>query len=538
MPKKSNTPARYAFIGLIIAGLGCVATGVFALLQGTVALKLYTPANAGTFPQWIAISAGVLVLGLLVYSVLNPEGVRRFVSGRQARYGSNALVMSLAFVGILVIVNVLVYQNPKTWDLTEGQQHTLAPQTIQALNTLPNHVSAIAFFSTQSSTDSARQLLTEFQTASKGKFDFRFVDPNADPLSARQYGVTGDGTIVLTMGKQSENAASADETSITEALIRLINPEARTVYFLTGHGEPDINSTDTSGLSRARETLTSKNYTVKTLNLAATNKIPDDAKTIVIAGPQNPLLDSEVALLKAYVDKGGSLLILEDPTPFTKFGTNPDPLASYLQSDWGITLDNDVVIDLTSNNALMAVSASYSTSAPITQHMTTVAIMPQARSVSVSKTLPNGVTAVPLIMTAKNSWGMTDLAALQTALQSQSNQLPPFDAATDMAGPVNLAVSASNASTGGRIVVFGNSIFATDKGFDAYANGDLFMNSIDWAAQQANLINITPRTPVARTFNSPSQLQFVAIALGAVILVPGLIVAAGISNWLARRRQS
>lgn len=532
MPKKTSSSARYAFIGLIIAGLGCLATGVFALLQGTVALGLFTPANSKTFPQWIAISAGVLVLGLLVYSILDPSAVRRFLSGRQARYGSNALIMSLAFIGILVIINVLVYQNPRTWDLTEGQQHTLAPQSIQALSALPQPVAAIGFFSTQSSTDSTRQLLTEFQSASKGKFSYKFVDPNADPLAARQYGVTRDGQIVLTMGKQNETAAGTDETSITEALIRLINPQARTVYFLTGHGEPDINGTDPGALSRARDTLTSKNYTVKSLNLAATNQIPTDAKAIVIAGPQNPLLDTEVALLKAYTDKGGALIVMEDPTMFTKLGANPDPLATYLQADWGLTLDNDVVIDLTSNQPLNAISASYSTSAPITQHMTTVAIMPQARSVSVAKTLPNGVTAVPLIMTAQNSWGETDLAALQ------ANQQISFDPAADIAGPVTLAASASNALTGGRVVVFGNSVFATDKGFDAYANGDIFANSVDWAAQQNNLIDIRPRAPVTRTFNAPTQAQFVGIALGSIILIPGLIIAAGISNWLARRRRS
>ena len=408
---------------------------------------------------------------------------------------------------------------------------SVAPQSLQALNTLPAKVTAIAFFSPQTSTETARQLLADFQSGGKGKFDFRFVDPNSDPLLARQYGVTGDGQIVLTMGKATETASGADETSITEALVRLISPESRAVYFLTGHGEPDINGTDTGALSRARETLTSKNYTVKTLNLAADNKIPTDAKAIVIAGPQNPLLDSEVALLKAYVEKGGSLLILEDPTPFTKIGTGPDPLASYLQADWGITLDNDVVIDLTSSQPFNAISSSYSTSAPITQHMTTVTIMPQARSVSIAKTLPSAETAVPLIMTGANSWGETNLASLQ------SNQQVSFDPATDVAGPVNLGVSASNAQTGGRVVVFGNSVFATDKGFDAYANGDIFMNSVDWAAQQTNLINITPRTPVARVFNAPTQLQFIAILLGSVILIPGLIVAAGISNWIARRRR-
>lgn len=531
MPKKKNTPARYAFIGLIVAGLGCLGLGVVALLQGTIALRLFTPPSANTIPQALAISAGVIVVGLAAYSILNPESVRRFISGRQARYGSNALVMSLAFILILIIVNVLVYQNPKTWDLTEGKSHTLAPQSIQALNTLPEKVTAIAFFSPQTPSDTARQLLTDFQGSSKGKFDFRFVDPTTDPLQARQYGITRDGQIVLTMGKATETASSADESSITEALARLINPQARTVYFMTGHGEPDVAGTGTIALTRASQTLTSKNYTVKTLNLAAENKVPDDAKTIIIVGPQNPLLDSEVALLKAYLDKGGALVIMEDPTPLTKIGSNPDPLANYLQSDWGVTLDNDMVIDQTTSQPLSAISASYSKSAPITQNMTTVTIMPEARSLEISKTLPNGVTAEPLILTAQNSWGETDLAALQ------ANQKASFDATTDIPGPLILGVAANNALGGGRVVVFGNSAFVTDKGFDYYANGDIFANSVDWAAQQTNLINITPRTPPTRVFNPPTQALMIAVVLGAVILIPGLTVAAGISSWLARRRQ-
>jgi ABC-type uncharacterized transport system involved in gliding motility auxiliary subunit len=531
MPKKKPASARYAVIGLVLAGIGCVGTGLLALVEGTVALKLFTPAKPDQVTQWLAISAGVLVLGLAIYGILNPSGVGRLVSGRQARYGSNALVMSLAFVGILLVANLLVYQNPKSWDFTEGKQHTLAPQTLQALDTLPEKVNAIAFFSTQSPTDTAKQLLSDFKGNSKGKFDFRFVDPNADPVTARQYGVTGDGKIVLSMGKLTETAAYADENSLTQAMIRLISPQARTVYFLTGHGEPDINGSDAGSLSRARETLTSKNYTVKTLNLAAENKIPTDAKAVIVAGPTHPLLDQEVAQLKAYVDNGGSLLVLEDPTVFTSLGSGPDPLSDYLKTDWGITLQNDVVIDLTSNQPFSAISASYSPSAAITQHMTTVTIMPQSRSLAIAANLPQNVTVTALIQTSQQSWGETDLASLQ------STQQIAFDPSTDFAGPLTLAASGENSTTRGRVVAFGGSTFATDKGFDTYANGDIFTNAVDWSAQQTNLINITPRTPITRTFDPPAQLPFIAILLGSVILIPGLVVVAGVSNWLARRRQ-
>ncbi len=159
MATKKNTATRYAFIGLIVAAVGCVATGLLALVQGTVALKLFTPGDAQLIPHLLEASAAVLVIGLAVYGILNPDGVRRFFTGRQARYGSNALIMAVAFIGILFVINLLVYQNPKSWDFTEDKQHTLAPQTLQALATLPDKVTAIAFFSTQTPTDTAKQLV-------------------------------------------------------------------------------------------------------------------------------------------------------------------------------------------------------------------------------------------------------------------------------------------------------------------------------------------------------------------------------------------
>ena len=107
MATNKNTAARYAFIGLIVAAVGCVATGLLALVQGTVALKLFTPGDAQLIPHLIEISAAVLVIGLAVYGILNPDGVRRFLTGRQARYGSNALILAVAFIGILFVINLL-----------------------------------------------------------------------------------------------------------------------------------------------------------------------------------------------------------------------------------------------------------------------------------------------------------------------------------------------------------------------------------------------------------------------------------------------
>jgi ABC-type uncharacterized transport system involved in gliding motility auxiliary subunit len=528
MAKKNNTPARYAYIGLIGALVAFVATGFIGFFKGAIGLGLYTPQDPQPINIALSISAGLVIVGLAAFAIMDPNRVRRFLTGRQARYGSNALILALAVIGIIAVVNVLVYQNPNSWDLTEDKAHTLAPETLQALVTLPDKVQAIAFYSSRLPSDEADKLLGDFKANSKGKFDYQFVDPDLDPVQARQAGITGDGKIMLMMGDRKEIASYASETELTRAMIRLISPNERVIYFLTGHGEADINGGEMS-LATAKSTLESKNYIVRTLNLLTENKVPEDALSIVIAGPQKPLSEQEVNLLKKYLDAGGGLIVMENPIQFTEFGESADPLADYTAKDWGVTLDNNVILDVTSQQPLNAVSASYSQSHPITQNQSYYVILPQARSLSITGA-PQDVTATPLILTSDQSWGEINFTSAEGSQVS-------YDEGVDTLGPLNMAIAADNAATKGRIVVFGNSIFATDQGFDAYGNGNIFVNSIDWTAEQEDLLNITPREAIERTFTPPSSLQFVIILLSSVCIIPGLIIVAGVSAWISRRRR-
>ena len=533
--KKQNPAAKYAFIGLILAVLGCVSSGLVGAAKGMIAINMFTYEKADSLNMALYVSLGALIIGLAAYALMTPDTVRRFFSGRQARYGSNSLIMTLAFTGIIFVINMLAFQNPDflgaPWDLTEDKSNTLAPETLQALQTLPENVTATAFYSANLNTSSASDLLLKYKNNSKGKFDFNFVDPDQDPLAAREAGITGDGKILLTMGDAKEVAASASESEITRALIRLLSPEVKTVYFLQGHGEPSLESGGNISFSIARSTLESKNYTVNTLDLLSANKIPDDALALIIAGPMKPLAGAEVALIKKYVDAGGSLVIMEDPIAVTEFGDTPDPLAEYLTTDWGITLSNDIVIDLVNNqNPLQAVSSQIGQH-PITQNLTQnyFVILPQARSIGLGAQLEN-ISLTPIILTTDQSWGETELV---------SGTTPQFDPEKDTPGPLNLAAAGENAVTTGRVVVFGNSLYASDQFFDAYGNGNMFINSVDWAAEQENLINITPRNQTPRTLdiNRLTQGKLIIMTLLAVIVLPGLVVFAGISSWLSRRKR-
>ena len=485
------------------------------------------------FDLVLQIGLGVIVIGLALFALLDPENARQLLIGRQARYGSNALVLTLAFIGILVVVNYLVFKNSKRWDLTEGKQYTLAKETIETLGKLSQPVQAVAFYTKQTPSDQARSLLDQYKYKSNGKFDYEFIDPNANPAAATQAKVTRDGTIVLNMSGNQEAVTNVSEQELTGGLVRLLNPEKRAIYFLTGHGERSPDQGGQESYSTLKTTLESKNYSVTSLNLLTENQIPADAKVIVIAGPKKPLAKTEVELLSAFQDKGGALIVMEEPLPLTDFGSIPDPLADYLAQKWNIALGVDIVVDLTSQQPFAPYAARYGSS-PITEKLKNqTAQFLTVRSAKVLTETISGASPVELVFTAQQSWAETNLENLSGG-QSQIG----FDQGKDTPGPISLAVAAENFESKARVVAFGDSDFALDTNFFVYANGDLMVNSIDWAAGQEALINLTPKETKTRMLLPPQSAMMNLILLGTVIVIPGLALVGGIWVWILRRRRA
>ncbi len=526
-----NDPRRFAPLGLVLSGLGLLTLIGILIVKGFATVNLYTPPDAELLNRILIIAVAVFIVGLAVYALLDPERVRKVLTGRQVQYGSNSLILFIAFAGILIVINMLAQQYPQRWDVTEDKQHTLAPETIQALQSLPEPVQATAFYSARVNAGSANQLLEDFKTNSNGKFDFQFKDPDSNPVLVKQLGITGDGKILLQMGDKQEIVSIASESELTNGLIRLLNPEKPVLYFLTGDGEHDTENAGNGSYTRVRQVLENKNYVVKTLNLQAENAIPDDARVIVAAGPLVPLTENSVMLIQDFLSKGGSLMLLANPVPLTQFGDQPDLLAEYLASDWGITLDNDIVVDTNSSSSpFFAVAAKYAAH-PITEKMQGIAaIFPYSRSITVDTTNTD-VSPTALVLTIDQSWGETNFEALQ------SQQALKFDDGVDLLGPMTLAAAAENKTTKSRVVVFGSSSFAEDDNFDFSGNGDMFVNAMDWAAEQDSLINLTTNTAQERTFSPPGSFQFILTIVSTVCIIPLAVIAAGIYAWVIRRRR-
>ena len=118
----------------------------------------------------------------------------------------------------------------------------------------------------------------------------------------------------------------------------------------------------------------------------------------------------------------------------------------------------------------------------------------------------------------------------------------------DLAGPVSLAAAVSAPAPDApanadkpdapkpetRIVVFGDSDFVSNRWLGIPGNRDLFLNSVNWLAQQENMISIRPRDPEDRRITLTAG-QDAFIRLLALLIIPGGIIAAGVYTWWRRR---
>ena len=504
---------KYAFIPLIV---GLVAAVTALILRIT----------SGQFTIAVRISIILAVFGLVLSIVFDPGSILTFFQRRQTKHGGNAFVLTLAVIGILVIVNLFIYNNNVSWDLTADKENSLTKETLDILNNLDLTVNAKAFYSSDTSTAAAETLFENFRRNAAGKFDYEFIDPYNDPVAANQANISVNATTVLYAGDQTQMITSLTEENLINAIVKLQNPEQSAVYVLTGHGEEDFFTSSDYSLVELENLMEAKNYQVSTLNLVSSPSVPEDAKAIFIAAPQIPLSHDEVDLLSGFLANGGSLILLSEPEFLTEGAGEDDALKTYLQDNWGLTMGNDLVIDPSINPMNYAVADQYGIH-PITDAVNNyTTFFPTAHSLAVEAV--TDVTFDELVLTTAQSWAETNIEGLYNNEAEQDE--------ADLSGPVTIAVALENTSTGARVVVVGDSDFATDTFITAYGNLDFAIAMVDWATANENLINLSVGETTTRVLVPPTNATKLGIILGGLVGIPLIIAAAGIAIAIQRKR--
>ena len=86
----------------------------------------------------------------------------------------------------------------------------------------------------------------------------------------------------------------------------------------------------------------------------------------------------------------------------------------------------------------------------------------------------------------------------------------------------------------GRLAVFGDSDFATNRYFNFSGNGNFFLNVVNWLTEEEDLISIQPKTSSPRTIHLTATQGRILFFVSLIIL-PLVVLVTGISVWVRRR---
>jgi hypothetical protein len=552
-----------------------VASAVVGFLL--VLLGAYVAASASIPWSLPAFAAGFGI----VLAVLRVNRRYRHVSPTLRRvlvFSNTALTASLV-AGVLVVGNVVAFKyGGRPIDLTRDRSYSLSSRTVSVLRSLDRPVSFTVFFGNSDRSirqlDRARQLLGLYKAANPSKVRLEYLDTIVDnkefeALARRAPGIVGspDGGIVFSYG-EGESApltlittmelfesqegrfeAGPDrfvstfngEDVVTSALIRVREGKRSRVAFTSGHNELPPGELDPSrpGVGLWRSRLASVGIDVVETSLIR-EEVPPDASLLVICGPRVPFQPEEVERIKAFIGRGGRLLILLG-------NAEPSGLDELLRT-YNVEVGTGLAVDLRFNFQkrpfLVYAAVPPGERQPIVEPLVgrfllfpsaapllTLGGPPRPGASPTQKSANTSVAAAPFLRTSHESWA-----------ESSPNARPiSRDPAKDLAGPINLGVAvtirpltASEKPTP-RMVVFSSPGAAENQVVRLEpANLDLLMNAIHWLRGRPELLGIEAKTHESLLFAADPGLRLRLVMVPTLLAVV-VIVGLGVTTYLARR---
>jgi gliding motility-associatede transport system auxiliary component len=431
-------------------------------------------------------------------------------------------ILFVAAMGLLAWVSTQ-YDFHADW--TYGHRNSLSPASVKLLGTLKQPLTATAYARANSPyRDPLKRFFANYQ-AVKPDIHLVFVDPDRDPERVRADGITAEGQVILKYGDRVEKLDQINEAQLADAIQRLERASDRYVVFLAGDGERNPSGEHNFDMGDFGKQLTDKGFKLEPLNLAANVGVPDNTAVLVIAGPQADVFPGMVKLVRDYVRRGGNLLWLGDPGSL--YGLDP------LAADLGIHFGDGTIVDpntqlLSINDPTITLVAKYPEDSPVVSGLSVMTLFPGATSVVPDK--DSTWQQDEFLQTLPRSWLTTAKLAGSVAFDPKRG---------DKQGPLPIGVALTRAVAGKgeqRAIVVGDGDFLSNAYIGNAGNLDLGLDIMNWVAHDDSFIDINPRpAPDLSLSLSPTAQLF--IGFGFLAILPLLLLFAGITVWMRRRRR-
>lgn len=461
---------------------------------------------------------------------------------RKVIYGTGSIVSVLLVVGILIVIALLANWHQWRWDVTQGQTQSLSALTKNLLKQVDKPLTMTAFIPEGAGErGSVKDVLQRYAYANP-KISFLLVDPEREPLKAKEAGYRFPGNVLLNYNGRPQMADRVDEDTITNALRRILKTSRKKIYFLTGHGERDLANPEKGGLQTAKRALENEGYEIDSLNLVTQAQVPQDAAVLIAASPQKPVLTSEVDALRAYLDRGGRILMLLEP--FEDAG-----LKGFL-AGYGITLDDGIILDVNQISQslrispIMPIALGYGPTRITRDFKNTITMFPMSRPLTLNREV-KGVNLLPLVNSMPSSYEKLGKEWLKTGKGD-------FDAKVDKKGPFSIGALAEiklEAAKPGKepepadkkpeeenktyLAVYGDMDFADNTYFNLFGNGDLFLNTVNFLAAEEQQIMVREARQGQFLMLSGKQIWIMFIV--CLVWAPLVLLVAGIWAYRTRR---
>lgn len=449
-----------------------------------------------------------------------------------------------AAIGLTILANMALYRHDGQLDVTREQAFTPSAEAREIVRSLRQPVDLTYFYQKQDLAARGTKTMLELLGRLNPYLRVEVVDTDQNPARANRMGVRVYNTAVLRAGDRRIEVLTTDERDIALAILRVTRARDTVICFATGHGEYDIDNfefhthfegthshshdvegmavvqMEQHGLGRLRRAIEQLGLVARKSMIAAGQKVPDDCAALVEANPRTRYAPPETEILRAYLDRGGSLLLLIEPDYPVD-----EALAAVLK-DAGIRIGDGVVVDplehYFTDQQMIAVT-KYARH-PVTQGLA-LSIYPGARPVA---SIASGRVATTVLFTSSaQAYLIADRAGIEQA------------AAPAPRGVLPLAVAAEGRlqpdSPGAfRLVVVGDADFASNSFFPYLSNADFALGSLAWLIHEEKAPTMKPPVEVLPTVAlTGAQVRWIFIV--TVLLLPGSVALLGGLVWWRRR---
>ncbi len=527
---------------LMLAGKIAAWVGLAALLIGLFWTGITK--TLGTAPKVLLVLG---LVGVIFWLVTNITAVVKQVQARGFQAVLNSVLFTVFVIGIIVMANYIAGRHHMfRADWSEAKLHSLAPGTLDIIRDLEEDVTITAFISPeQYNADQIREMLNEYEIHSK-RIELRIYDPKLALEKVEEYDRPFDGTIFVETEKRKEEVQGGTEEQMSSAILAVTTGEKTKVYFLTGHGEQNLDAFGERGLTVLKRYLENEQYEVASLPLSTEKdpQVPGDCAVLAIVGAQQGLLEKETEAIGQYLEQGGNL--------FLALASPPAPNFADILEPYGVRPLTGLVMDparaFQGNPSVPAVVQPQGHD--IVDNLAMVALptcvgfeveFPEPPMPGPGAPPPPPTPATAMLESTGSAW-------LETSTSGPVSKDPD-----EMSGPLALAVAIDlsreepppqfpgappppeSDERKARIVAIGDYDFIRD---DLYrplpSNIFLATSSFAWLTKNDKLVTIPPHEPLDRTMTLATAQRNLAILISAVI-VPLLVLVTGLVVWWRRR---